>query len=1082
MIEEQNYVYVDDNYKAEEALEFLSVFPRLGYDVETTGLKVVDGQDKLLLMQLGTEEVAYLFDPRKMDGNLLRPILENPNILKIGHNLKFDYQATRRELGIQLDGMFDTQLAYRLLTSGLIDNNKGGFIPMGEKHKKQFPYKSLAFLAKKFLGINMDKSVRTSFINHQYHKEFTPKQLQYAADDVLFLHPLVDILSSMLQDEGLIDAALLEFEFLRPCSEMEINGVTIDQDHWRRIIQEAKSQSEVIREEITVILEPFQDQNTLFGASTVNISSKDQILDAFEKLGFPLDNTEENTLKSVDHPLASHLLQWRGYDKLVSTYGEPVLQKISRQDHRLHATFHQLGTTTGRLSSDKPNLQNMPQDREDEFVKISFRECFQALPGNKMLTADYSQCIAEDEPVSSQWGLVCIKDFESPAVEIIDVKTGELKEDLSAHRVPSYNSEGLVSTNFKANKGVKETVVVHTEDGFEVRCTPDHLVKVMDDSGAESWKQASDLSTSDNLVLSRNWVGEDCHPSVGISPEEALFFGYFIGDGSFSSGGIQIAKGEPKYGDVYAQLNNICERFFGKELKNYPNTTSWDLIGRNYHRLWKHVGILREWNSHTKEVPSVILKGGRCLIGSFLRGLFDADGWVVNKNSNHLVAFSTRSEKLSRQVQLLLLSLGIFSKRASYNETTLVGGREYSGVQHRVSICDTFNLRRFYEQVGFLSAEKSKILQSLVTSTHAAYSDYVVLSIDEKENLKEVARMRKDWPDIRKDLFANYFNSNKEFIRHYSRTKLEEVCRELGTPLLKTHLAFSKVREVAQSKPVPVYDISVPSQNMFVAGGVFVHNCELRILAEVSQDRRFIEIFEGGGDLHMITAQQVFGFSDSELAIYNEVKKKDHPSVNLLDLYSESDVSMYHKVYDFRSKTKVINFGIAYGLSAWSLAERFKIPQGEAEGILDDYFNTYSGIKRWLDRNGHESIALRHSKTIIGRKRYYTLADPEDDQMFRRSKNATRRAGNNAVIQGTNADITKEALNRLQRVYDDIEGAKLLFTVHDEIVSEVPEEKAEEIAEIKAEIMKEAFHRFVQTVPVGTDDKVEVTIADHWNK
>jgi DNA polymerase-1 len=149
---------------------------------------------------------------------------------------------------------------------------------------------------------------------------------------------------------------------------------------------------------------------------------------------------------------------------------------------------------------------------------------------------------------------------------------------------------------------------------------------------------------------------------------------------------------------------------------------------------------------------------------------------------------------------------------------------------------------------------------------------------------------------------------------------------------------------------------------------------------------------------------------------------------------------------------------------------------------LDDYFSTYSGIKRWLGHNGHESIALRYSKTIIGRKRYYTLADPEDEQLFRRSRNATRRAGNNAVIQGTNADITKEALNQLQRAYDNIEGAKLLFTVHDEIVSEVPEQKAEEISEIKAEIMRQAFHRFVKTVPVGKDDAVSVTIADHWNK
>jgi DNA polymerase I-like protein with 3'-5' exonuclease and polymerase domains len=73
-------------------------------------------------------------------------------------------------------------------------------------------------------------------------------------------------------------------------------------------------------------------------------------------------------------------------------------------------------------------------------------------------------------------------------------------------------------------------------------------------------------------------------------------------------------------------------------------------------------------------------------------------------------------------------------------------------------------------------------------------------------------------------------------------------------------------------------------------------------------------------------------------------------------------------------------------------------------------------------------------------------------------------------------------MNKLQRAYDNIEGAKLLFTVHDEIVSEVPENKAEEVAEIKAEVMRQAFHRFVQTVPVGTNDEVGVTIADHWNK
>ena len=90
--------------------------------------------------------------------------------------------------------------------------------------------------------------------------------------------------------------------------------------------------------------------------------------------------------------------------------------------------------------------------------------------------------------------------------------------------------------------------------------------------------------------------------------------------------------------------------------------------------------------------------------------------------------------------------------------------------------------------------------------------------------------------------------------------------------------------------------------------------------------------------------------------------------------------------------------------------------------------------------------------------------------------------GNNHVIQGANADITKEALVRLQEAYDEIEGAKLLFPVHDEIITECPESIAEYVAEVKAEIMKEAFHRFIKTVPVGKEDKVSVTIANHWSK
>lgn len=652
MSEQVEYIYIDDNAEAEKAVDYLCGFNRLGYDTETTGLELIGGKDKLLLMQLGTEEVAYLFDPRKINPEILRRPLESPDILKILHNAKFDYQSTKIGTGIQLTNVFDTMLAYRLLTSGLIEDGQGGFVAAGfrDKNKKQFPYKALKFLCKKYLGIVLDKGVRRSFSDQQYNKKFTDKQLEYAAQDVLVLHPLCDLLSQKLLEEDLIDTALLEFEFVSSVSEMEINGVQINVEKWNKVIEIARQQAALFEVEVSAIVEPLQEQNTLFGATTVNIKSQQQLLDAFHKLGFDeMESTDSKILKRCDHPLAEHILHYRAYEKLISTYGKPVLKKINRNTNRLHFNLHQLGTHTGRLSSDKPNIQNIPQDREDQEIKISFRNCFEAAEGNVILTADYSQC-------------------------------------------------------------------------------------------------------------------------------------------------------------------------------------------------------------------------------------------------------------------------------------------------------------------------------------------------------------------------------------------------------------------------------------------------ELRILAEITQDRKFLEIFRSDQDLHIITSQEVFGYSDEELAIYLKVKKRDRPDTDLSSLFSKEEVDIYKMISEYRDRTKTINFGIVYGLSAWSLADRFKIPQDEAEGILEKYMNTYSGIKRWLNKNGHESISKRYSKTLLGRKRYYTLPSSDDEEAFRRAKGAIRRMGNNAVIQGTNADITKEALIRLQEAYDKTEGAKILFTVHDEIISEVSADRSEEIAELKAEIMKQAFHRFITTVPVGAGNKVSVSIASHWTK
>lgn len=960
---------------------------------------------------------------------------ENNNFITEGlavSNCKYDYQTTIHDTGIVLRNVFDTMLAYRLLTSGLIEDGQGGFVPAGfrDKSRKMFPYKSLNFLTQRYLGITLDKSVRETFINFSYTREYTPEQLNYAAEDIVVLHPLCDILGQQLMEKELVDTALLEFAFVRPTAEMELSGVCIDKENWRDIIAEAKHRAAVFNHQMSYILAPLQEQNTLFGAITFNVKSQDQLLEAFKKLGCKLESTDKKFLKSVTSPpdaakLAELLLDYRAYEKLISTYGETILRRINRVTNRLHFTLHQLGADTGRLSSTNPNIQNIPNDKDDPNaeVSLSFRDCFVAGEGNLILTADYSQCIARGEMVSTQWGLVPIEDFRHGGFR--DSSGQELSGNWS-HNVPCFEDKGFVESNFHLSKGVKDLVRVESEDGFSLRCTPDHVIKVMDREGREGWKQASWLTPDDYLVLSWDNLPDVKFPFNPITDEEALFLGYWVGDGSYSSGGIQIAKGEEKYDDVYSVLNGICVKHFGKPLKNYNGTNSWDLIGVQFHDLWSYWGCNGKWRSGTKEIPHTVLQSSRSVVSSFLRGLFETDGWVVNKDSNHVVAMSTRSYRLAQQVQLLLLSLGVFSKLASYEEETSVGGRQYKGVQHRVSVCDSYSQARFRDQIGFISKIKKDILESLSSEPHRSQTDYVLLNDKERSLLKEATDIREDSSEFRKQWFANYFNLARGTIRHYSRYKLDLLCKELGYPHIpKNHLAFSRVKSVRSDGRGEVFDISVPSQHTFVAGGMFVHNCELRILAEVSQDTKFLEIFRSGGDLHIITSQQVFKYSDEELEIYYKVKKA------MGSVVSQADNDIYKMVSDYRSKTKVINFGIAYGLSAWSLADRFKLPQNEAEQILDDYFSTYHGIKRWLDKNGHNTIVTRQAETILGRKKFFVVADPSDEKMFRRSKGAIRRMGNNHVIQGClqyhTRVLTSEGYKAIGEIYEQ-EKPKFVWT------------------------------------------------------
>ncbi|BDG06224.1 DNA polymerase I [Anaeromyxobacter oryzae] len=187
---------------------------------------------------------------------------------------------------------------------------------------------------------------------------------------------------------------------------------------------------------------------------------------------------------------------------------------------------------------------------------------------------------------------------------------------------------------------------------------------------------------------------------------------------------------------------------------------------------------------------------------------------------------------------------------------------------------------------------------------------------------------------------------------------------------------------------------------------------ELRILAHYSKDPALVAAFENREDVHTRTAAETFGVAPDAVTP------------------------------DMRRIAKVLNFGIAYGLSAFGLSQRLDLPASEAQGIIDRYFTRYAGVRRYIEQAIEDARKNGESRTLYGRVR----AMPEIGSRNPALRNAAERTAINTPIQGTAADIVKVAMVRVHEALarERLE-ARLLLQVHDELVLEVPEREVEPV-------------------------------------
>jgi DNA polymerase-1 len=217
---------------------------------------------------------------------------------------------------------------------------------------------------------------------------------------------------------------------------------------------------------------------------------------------------------------------------------------------------------------------------------------------------------------------------------------------------------------------------------------------------------------------------------------------------------------------------------------------------------------------------------------------------------------------------------------------------------------------------------------------------------------------------------------------------------------------------------------------------------ELRILAEFSGDRGFIEAFNSGADLHRVTAAQVFNVAQDQVS------------------------------REQRDFAKRLNFGVVYGIGAQRFSMMTGLSVSEAENVLRRYFATYRGLDTYLRESANRAVSDKQARTGSGR-----LVKFNFDASDRQQVSMTQRNGKNAPIQGTSADILKRALRLLN---DDLRNtsAKIVNIIHDEIVVEVDEHEAEDVAQKVERAMCAAGEEYLTTVPV----KVEWQIASEWAK
>ncbi len=376
---DHDYRLITDESDLADIIEEARKQKEVCFDTETTGINPLNSEIVALALSWEKGSGYLVLFPESQDTtrkllDIARPFFEDQQILKIGQNMKFDIQVLSN-YGIDIKGqLFDTMIAHYLLEPDLRHNMNY----LSETYLSYTPVHIEELIGEK--GI-MQKNMRA--VQADILKE-------YAVEDADVTLQLSRVFKPKIEKEGLSGlASNIEMPLIKVLADMERNGVILDSEELKRI-------TAGLRDDIIALEKDIFD----LAGMEFNISSPKQLGDILF-IRLKLDEnarltstkqfvTNEEILQRLahKHPIVNKVLEYRGLKKLLSTYVEALPQLVDPRTGRIHTSFNQAVASTGRLSSNNPNLQNIPV-RDERGREI--RKAFVPAEGSLFFSADYSQ-------------------------------------------------------------------------------------------------------------------------------------------------------------------------------------------------------------------------------------------------------------------------------------------------------------------------------------------------------------------------------------------------------------------------------------------------------------------------------------------------------------------------------------------------------------------------------------------------------------------------------------------------------------------------------------------------------------------